>query len=547
MNLSKGLHLGAVLLLGFICYLIFLHGLGKYALWDPDEGRIGVIAKEMVASGNWATLTQNGIPYYDKPVLYFWLVALCLKFLGFSELAVRLPSALAASLTVGFVFLWGMISGGLRRGLWAGLILATSMEFVFLGRLGKMDMVFTFFFTAALLSFLWWRQQEKGSIWPFYLFLGLASLAKGPAGILLPLLIVGTTLAIEKKWELFGKMRLLEGMGLVAFISGPWYLIATLRDPEYIRTFLWNHNVLRFFTLEKGIHHPEPIYFFIPALLAGFLPWSVFLPPILHRLWEQRREEGKGERLFLSVWAAMVLLFFSLARNKLGTYILPVFPPLALLAADAVRQFVAGQEGKRWRQRWMFYGSLLWLLSLFSVSPVSEMILRGRYSQYFPLNLPLVSFSFFFLIVVAGWAVRKERWSPWMVALSSLWLVLWFYGNKVHEISEMKSTRSLAQVVKENASKEYRVIAIRAESLSFYLPNRVHVVAHPGMVENLLQEPVPTVALVKERHLKEINQLPPAKFFIWKTIPSGGALIANFPFIPAHDLGSALNHSKPST
>ncbi len=343
MSLSEKPYLSAALFLGLFCYLIFFHGLGHYALWDPDEGRIGVIAKEMVVSGNWMTLTQNGEPYYDKPAPYFWLVALGLKLLGLSELAVRWPSALAATLTVGFIFLWGSVSGGLRRGLWAGLILATSMEFVFLGRLGKMDMVFTFCFTAALLSFLWWRARGGGSIWLFYLFVGLASLAKGPVGILLPLLIVWVSAAVGKRWDLFREMRLLEGAGVVLLICGPWYFMAALRDPEYIKAFLWDHNVLRFFTLEKGIHHPEPIYFFIPILLAGFLPWSIFLPAVLHRLWEQRREGGEEERLLLSVWAAVVLLFFSLARNKLGTYILPIFPPLALLAADALGQFVAGQ------------------------------------------------------------------------------------------------------------------------------------------------------------------------------------------------------------
>ncbi len=529
MNLSKRAYLSTILFLGLLCYLIFFHGLGNYALWDPDEGRIGVIAKEMLASGNWMTLTKNGVPYYDKPVLYFWLVALCLKLFGLSELAVRLPSALAASLTVGFVSLWGSVSGGLKRGLWSGLILATSVEFVFLGRLGKMDMVFTFFFTAALLFFLWWRGQGKGSIWPFYLFLGLASLAKGPVGALLPFLIVGISLAIEKRWDLLRKMHLLWGVGLMLFVSGPWYLMAAMRDPEYIRTFLWDHNVLRFFILEKGIHHPQPIYFFIPVLLVGFLPWSFFLPPILHHLWERRRDDGREERLFLVVWAATVLLFFSLARNKLGTYILPLFPPLALLAADTVAQFVAGEETKGWRRRWMLYGSLLWLFSLFSVSPVSELMLKGRHPQYFPLNFPLFTSALFFLMVVLGWVLRKERWTPWIVSFSSLWLVLWFYGEKVQEISELRSTRSLAQIVTGNATKGYRIIAIRAESFAFYLPDHVRMVPHSAVVESLLQEPVPTIALVKEKHIKEMNHIPPSKLFIWKTIPSASALVANFP------------------
>jgi len=535
LNPSKGLHLSAVLFLALICYLVFFHGLGRYALWDPDEGRVGVIAKEMVASGNWVTLTQNGAPYYDKPAPYFWLVALCINLLGLSELAVRLPSALAAALTVGFVFLWGSVSGGLKRGLWSGVILATSMEFVALGRLGKMDMVFTFFFTAALLSFLRWKEHGKGSIWPFYLFLGLASLAKGPVGIILPCLIVGLALAIEKRWERLREMNLVWGLGLIIFISGPWYLVAALRDPEYIKTFFWNHNVLRFFALEKGINHPEPIYFFIPVLLAGFLPWSFFLPPIGHRVWERRHDEGKEERLFLVVWVFTVLLFFSLARNKLGTYLLPLFPPLALLAADAIRQFVADKEGKKWRQRWISYGCLLWLFLLLIASPVGDMILKSRYPQYFPLNFPWFFLSLLFLTAVLAQTLRKERWTPWIISFSSLWLVLWFYGDKAHDISELRSTRSLAQVVKGIAAKDYRVIAIRGESLPFYLSNRVQVVSQPAVVEGLLEEPIPTIALVKEKHLREMNRLPPSKLFVWKAIPSGGALVANFPLIPAQD------------
>lgn len=539
MNPSQRL-LSAALFLGFICYLIFFHRLGHYPLWDPDEGRIGVIAKEMVASGNWLTLTQNGAAYYDKPVPYFWLVALGLEFLGLSELAVRLPSAVAATLTVAAVFLWGSRSGGTMRGLWAVMILATSMEFIFLGRLGRMDMVFAFFFTAALLSFLWWREQGRGAIWLFYLFVGLASLAKGPVGVLLPLLIVGITVAIERRWHLFREMRLPEGAGVALLVSGPWYLMAALRDPEYIRTFLWDHNVLRFFTLEKGINHAEPVYFFILVLIGGFLPWSLFLPPALHSFWERRGDDGREERLFLMVWAATVFFFFSLARNKLGTYILPLFPALALLSADAVRRFAAGEEPVRWRRLWMLYGSLCWFFLLLSAPPVSEMILAGRYPQYFPLKPPLFFSSIFFLAALLTWAFRKERRGPWLVTLSALWFVLWFYEVKVGEISELRSTRSLARVIRESGAKEFRVIAIRSESLPFYLSNRVDVVPHSASAEDLLLEPIPTVALVKEKHVKEMSRLPSSRFFVWKVIPSGGALIANFPFVPAQDLGSPL-------
>lgn len=540
MNLSKGFHLTTLLFLALICYLSFFRGLGHYALWDPDEGRSGVIAKEMVASGNWVTLTQNGVPYYDKPALYFWLVALGLKLFGLSEFAVRLPSAVASSLTVGAVYLWGSLSGGWKRGLWGGLVLVTSMEFVALGRFGNTDMVFTFFFTAALLYFLGWKEQGKGWIWPFYLFLALAALTKGPVGVLLPFLIVGIVLAFTREWTLMRRMHLLQGMGILVLVAGSWYLLAAYRDPEYIKTFLWDQNVMRYFITEPGIKHPEPIYYLFLVLLGGFLPWIFLLPPVSHYLMERRGEEEGEERLFLVVWVATTLIFFSLARNKLGTYILPTFPPLALLTGDVLKQFMEGREKRRWRRLWILCWSLVWLLLLLSLSPLSEMILRGRYPQYLPFNPPLFSASLFFLLAVLGWFLRKERWTPWIVSFSSLWLVLWFYEVKAPQISELKSTRSLARIINGNTARAYRVVALRGESISFYLSNHVQVASHPAMIESMLEESIPTIALVKEKHLREMRRFPPSRLFVWKSIPSASALVANFPLSSAQDLGSPL-------
>lgn len=538
--------IGIVVLFAFIivCYLAFFYRLGDYGLWDPDEGRSGVIAKEMLASGNWITLTLNGEPYYDKPALYFWLVALGLKLLGLNEFAVRLPSALAASLTVGLVYLWGCAFGDWKRGLWGAAVLATSFEFVALGRYGKMDMLFTFFYTAALLSFLWWKRQgdSRGWLWSFYLFLALASVTKGPVGILLPLLIVGIAMGLTYKWTFFREMRLFQGMVIVVLVAGPWYLLAAFLDPEYIWAFLWDHNIVRFFTVESGVQHPEPIYFLFLVLMAGFLPWSIFLPPVLSYIWKHRRERSEGDTFFLFVWVITVLIFFSLARNKLGTYVLPAFPPLSLLTGDVLRQFMDGEESRPWRRRWIIYGSFVWLFLLLAVPPLSEMLFSERYPQYFSLNIPLFTATLFFLLAALGWVLRRERWIPWIVPFSSLWFVLWFYGVKAQEISELKSTRSLAQIIKGNAAKEYRVVAIRAESLSFYLSHPVRVVPHPAMIESLLEESTPTIALVKEKHLKEMPRISPSRLFVWKTIPSANALIANFPRPPAQNLGSTPKH-----
>lgn len=534
MKSSLSARLASLLALILICYCAFFYHLGGYPLWDPDEGRSAEISKEIVRSGNWVTLTQGGKPYYDKPAPYFWLVALGLKLSDLPEFPVRLPSALAAALAVVIVYLWGSISKSSEGGFWAGMVLATSVEFVGLGRLARIDMVFTFFFSAALLSFLCWAQRGQGKVWIrlFYLFMALAVLAKGPVGLLLPVLIVGITLGLRKRWSLLKKMNLLSGMIIVALVAGSWYLLAAIRDPEYIWTFLWDHNGARYFITEPGAKHPEPVYYFLPSLMQGYLPWSLFLPAVIYDFWKHRKEEGREEALFLFVWAAAVFVFFSFSRNKLASYILPLFPPLALLTGGFLHRFREAREMPRWIRLWVLSASSFWLLLILICFPVSEFFLSRRYSHFPSFSPPLLPVALFFALFVVGWIFRQARWTPWVIGVSSLWLVVWFYGAKASEISELKSSHSLARVVNENAAKDFRVVALRAESFSFYVAKKVEVVSGTDEIERMLHENVPTVALVKEKHLGELEINSPLKLFVWKSIPSANALLANFPPSP---------------
>lgn len=535
----QGFHLVAFISLALICYLTLFRGLGDYGLWDPDEGRSGVIVKEMLDSGKWITLTRNGEPYYDKPPLYFWLASLGLKFLGLSELAVRLPSALAASLTVGAVYVWALRAGGWMWGLWAGLVLLTSGEFVALGRFANTDMVFTFFFTAALLCFLLWLRQGQGRTWItlFYILLGLASLTKGPVGALLPLAIVGITLAVTGRWAAVRDLRILWGGALLLLVAGSWYILAAVHDPAYVKTFLWDHNVLRYFTTQRRIAHAEPFYYLILVLVGGFLPWTFFVPPLLAYLWERREEEGREERLLLVVWVAATLVFFSLSRNKLGTYVLPAYPPLALLMGDFLTRMGSWGKDRPWVGRWISYGTLVWLFLLLGLSPLSEIVLASRYPQYLPITPPLLPVVLLILFAVLVWALGKGKSIPLAVVVSALWLVFWFYGYKAAEIAELRGARGLAQMVHANGVQVPRVLAIRSDSFSFYLPYPVLEVPLLASIRAMLEQPIPTVALIKEKHLMEIDGGRPASFFVWKTVPWGNALVANFPPSGAQDLG----------
>lgn len=509
-----------------VCSFAFFWRLGRYGLWDPDEGRSGVIAKELIASGNLLTLTRGGEPYYDKPALYYWLVALGIKILGLGELAVRLPSALAATLTVASVFFCGQALKDWRWGLWSGLVLATSLEFVALGRFGNTDMVFTFFFSGALLYFLWWRHERtKRRLWPFYLFLGLASLTKGPVGIFLPCLILGIALGYQGRAGIWRDLRLGRGAAVILAVAGSWYLAAAVRDPAYIWTFLWKHNLLRFFTSPAGIDHAEPFYYLFFVLLGGFLPWSLLLPAVGHSLWKEREET----RVFLLVWALTVLVFFSLSHNKLGTYVLPAFPPLALLTGDVLRRFFAESEQDSLIPRWILGSSFFWFGLLLFILPLTEIVLGSRYPQYLSEQPPVWPAAVFTGFGLIGSVAGKQKILPFLVLLSVLWLVAWFYEVKAPEVSGLRSARSMGQAINTNQIGEVRIAALDAGSFSYYLSQPVQVVSHPGEIAALLGEPIPTVALVKDKHLRELARLPLSRLFVWRRVPSANVLVANFP------------------
>jgi 4-amino-4-deoxy-L-arabinose transferase-like glycosyltransferase len=533
--------LRSLLLLLLICYISFFYRLGDYGLIDPDEGRTAVIAKEILQTGNWLTLSHAGNPYYDKPAPYFWLVALGFKVFGLNEFAVRFPSALAASSTVLAVYLWGILWKDPERGLWGAMILASSIQFIGLGRGGRMDMPLVFFTTAALFYFLWWKERTdcRGPISPFYVLLGLASLVKGPVGAALPALVVAFFAAAKRKPLMLRQLKPLKGAVVFSLVVGPWYLLASMENPEYIRTFLWNHNVMRYLATGYGVNHPEPIYYFVPILLGGFLPWTLFTAPFAQYLAARVKTGIEEEGLFLIVWIVIVFGFFSLSRNKLGGYILPLFPALALLMGDFLRGATARGQANQTAARWLFGGALLWLLSLIFLSPITEAVLSRRNAEFLPFDPPVYpSALLLILLILARWSGRR-KWVPWILCCSVLWISAWLFAAKAGEIAAVTSARSLALLVNSNAVRDFRTAALRAESFSFYLNSPVREVPSLAAIDRMLREPAPTVALVKDRHIARMNWDGSNRVFIWKRVPEGAAVIANFPYAPANKGSSA--------
>lgn len=341
MNRDKNLESIFLIILLAVCATTFFYRLDVLPLLDRDEGLHAVTSKEMVLTGDWVTTRFNGVNFYDKPVLFNWLVALSFQALGFTEFAARLPAALLALGCVIVTYLMGRKMYDPAAGFIGAIILATSPELITLARTVVHDIALLFCITLALYFFYRVIAASGAPILSdlviFYAALGAAVLAKGPIGAMLPGAIVVVFLVTTRRWDLIGKLRLPLGAMIILAVAAPWYIAISWRNSDYLDYFV-RLNLNYFFS--PKVTHARPFYYYLPILLGGFSPWSVFLPLAMVRLLGRKAGRIDNRPLFLAIWFAVILLFFSTASSKLGTYILPLFPPAALLVGILWRELL---------------------------------------------------------------------------------------------------------------------------------------------------------------------------------------------------------------
>lgn len=357
------------LVLCILCALVYLPNLGGYLLFDVDEPRYAETARVMAESGEWVLPYFNGEYRFEKPVLTYWLIGGAYKLFGVGEFGARLPSALAATLTVLLTCLAAGRLIGPGVGLAAGAILAVSLQFMALGRMALTDMHLTLFITATLVFFIVGIEHEnrrKQRLWLLasWCAAALAVLTKGPVGVVLPGAIAGAYILLSvNSVRKLKSVPWLSGFLLFCIIALPWYIAVTLRsDFEFFRTFIIKHNIQRFAgEVAEGGQHVEPFWYYIPVVLLGVLPWAFFLVqavysplrPALGRL--VQRQKIRDPLLFPLLWALGVIVFFSAARAKLPTYVTPAYPALAVLVAAwlAELRLRANHSGKLLKNLWI--------------------------------------------------------------------------------------------------------------------------------------------------------------------------------------------------
>jgi len=322
-----------ILALTLLCLILFFFQLGSYSLWDVDEGKHASTSKNMVLSGDWITPKYNGENFYDKPALFNWLAAISFLLFGFTEFAARLPAALLGWGGVITTYYLGRKIFHHQAGFLSAVILATSVEYIALSRVVVHDISLTFFMTLALTLFYIGYQSEKKRRRNFlfgYAALGLAFLAKGPVGLMLPAMVIGLFLILKRNIGFLKEMQLGWGILLFFAVAAPWYILISIRNPDYFEYFFIKQNFGSFFGGESS-RHPESIDWYLQFLFGGFLPWSLFLPLALYDAIRRKLKTGDGKILYILIWFVAIFVFFSLGSSKRGSYILPLFPALSLL------------------------------------------------------------------------------------------------------------------------------------------------------------------------------------------------------------------------
>lgn len=374
---------GTALLLALVGALLLLR-LGAVPLLGPDEPRYARVAVEMKRAGEWVTPTLQGEPWLEKPPLYYWMAGLAYRALGETETAARLPAVLAALLATGATALVGARLFGAGAGLHAGFILGLSILPFAYGRAASMDMLLAACVTVAqgLIALRVLGVAGRLAVPAAGVFIGLALLAKGPLGLLLPALVTGSYLLLNRERGAWRAVVSPAAAILAALVALPWYLMAWRENGQtFIDVFLLNHNLQRF---TSTIHrHPGPFYYYLPVALLGLLPWSGLAGPALARV----RSRRMRAELLVQLWLVAPFVFFSLAGSKLPGYILPCLPPLALLMgrqADIWTREGAGIGGR---------AAALVGLALSAVVAAAPLVLRAQGEPHWRGLIPLGAWS----------------------------------------------------------------------------------------------------------------------------------------------------------
>jgi 4-amino-4-deoxy-L-arabinose transferase-like glycosyltransferase len=474
------------LILAACALLLFFGGLGAFPLLEPDEGRYAEIPREMLAMRDFVTPRLNGVLYFEKPPLYYWLNAAALSVLDRPEVACRLASAFFGLAGVGLAWILGRSLGGRRTALLSAVVLGTSPLWLILSRADIIDMTLSFFLSATLVCF--WLAQEREKRAPgerlawygMFLAAALATLTKGLIGFVIPGAVIFFYLLFARRWRLLLRVPWIGGIALFLLVAAPWHVLAARHNPDFLWYYFVHEHFLRYATPEANRH--QPAWYFAAAIALGLLPWSGLLPAAgrLYRRGAGRLRDRPG-LVFLACWAGFVFLFFSASQSKLLPYILPAFPPLAVLIS-------LGMEEKGGRSLALRIGGALGALVLTALAAACLWASLGKVERFSSAFTPTL---FFFalpalaagLLAIVLWARQGARRIWVMAAVPALILgCLWALAPR---IARRNSAAEIGRVLASRVRPGDEVYAYRCypQTVPVYTRRLIGAVAFVGELE----------------------------------------------------------------
>jgi 4-amino-4-deoxy-L-arabinose transferase-like glycosyltransferase len=335
--------------------LAYTFSLGIGALAEPDEARYAEIAREMLARHDWVTPTLNYVKYFEKPPLVYWLTMIVFRLFGISDWLARVVPVACTFSTLALTGILGRQAYGRWVALVGVAVLATSPLMFAMGQTLTLDPALTLFLTATLVCFWFGYHQaswQRVLYRAMYVNIALGVLTKGPVTVVLSGAIVVAFLIVRGDWRAIRRLLDPVGIGLFVVVAVPWFVLVSVRNPEFINFFIVDQHLKRFLTSEE---HQQAIWFFLPFTFIGLIPWSIGLLTVA-REWPPvaRLRDWSAGTWFCAIWAVVVVGFFSFSASKLVTYILPALPPLALLCARMLQATLATGAPLGRRLSWCF-------------------------------------------------------------------------------------------------------------------------------------------------------------------------------------------------
>ncbi|MCU0525578.1 MAG: glycosyltransferase family 39 protein [Elainella sp. Prado103] len=524
------LWVGAVLWLTTLTGIsLWLH-LGSTGLVDETEPLFAEAARQMLVRGDWVTPYFNEATRFDKPPLVYWIMVIAYQVMGVNEWAVRFPSALAATgLTIaGFLTLrqFGVTRpidaatpAQLRLSAWIGsALIVLNLQTIAWGRIGVSDMLLSGCLGGALLAFFWGyaagdlepsvTRQNRQKLWylAFWGLCGLAVLAKGPVGIVLPGLIIAAFGLYLGNWRsLLQEMPWLSGILLFLAIILPWHILVIIANGEaYIESFFGYHNVERFTRVVNN--HWAPIWFYFAIVPISFFPWTAYLPIAISRLrfWQPQRWRNQARSthlgLFALIWFAVIFGFFTIAATKLPSYTIPLLPAAGILVglfwsdqlrypvqSGAVRWSHAASIGLAVLLAGALWLSPRWLGNEPEMPQLAEVIQQSG----------IIHWGAALWLLVAGCELvlllRRQGqwiWSVRLLGFVGFLLMTLLPAMTILDTQRQLPLRQLAATIEQvhQPNEPIVMIGYRKPSLVFYTHRPILYIAAPGDVPEQMQK-----------------------------------------------------------